>query len=184
MCADRIQYNIYTGVILNLISKEDAQNIFDDIKFEDEKWFFTNKELAKKFAELSLYFTQNFWGSKWNMSLNIHLANALKRAMELKVITEEDLFLTDDIVMQTINKNQDHIIQLNIQQCKTPLEKIPGKTYKSIFCTPKFRGIDPLVKQEGSKKIVRLSELDEMFKHYYLTVKEWCKNGFYINVLS
>ena len=184
MCADRIQYNIHTGLLLGVISKEDAKAIFDNIKFENGKWFFTDKDLAKKFAKLSVYFTQNFWGSKWNVSLDIHFANALKRAIKLKLVLISDLFLTDNVIMTRLLKNQDRILQLNIYQCKHPLEKIPGKKYKSIFFKPKFRGIDPLMRVEGSNKLVRLTSIDVMFKHYYDSVKEWCYNGFDVEILD
>lgn len=183
MCADRIQYNIYTGELLGIISSDDAKAIADNIKFEKGKWFFSDKKLAKKFADLSLYFTQNFWGSKWNTSMNIHLANALKRALDLKLITVKELFSTDDIVMNKLVKNQDHLIQLNLQQCKMPLEKIPGKKYKTESFKPKFRGIDPLIKKENGK-FVRLTKLDHMFKNHYEAVKKWCNDGFDLDILT
>lgn len=182
MCADRIQYNIHTGVLLGEISKADAEEISSDLNFKDNKWFFTNPKIAKKFADLSLYFTQNFWGAKWNTSMNIHFANALKRALKLKIITTNDLFSTDRIVMNKLIKNQDHFIQLNLQQCKQPIDKIPGKRYKKEFFTPKFRGIDPLVLIE-SGSMQRLTELDHMFRNHYEAVKKWCKDGFEIDIL-
>ncbi|MDR0744704.1 MAG: HD domain-containing protein [Holosporales bacterium] len=181
MCADRIQYNIHTGILFGKISKSEAKKLIDDISFKNGKWFFTNKQSARKFAEMSLYFTQNFWGSKWNVSLNIHLANALKRALELKIITEDELFLTDSVIMNKLIKNQDLTIQLNLQQCKKPIEHIPGKRYKTEFFKPKFRGIDPLV-LEGDK-LVRLTEIDFILKNYYEDTRNWCKNGFYVDVL-
>ena len=183
MCADRIQYNIHTGVLFRLISKYEAKKVFDNIEFKDGKWFFTKKHRAKKFAELSVYFTQNFWGAKWDISLYIHFANALKRALELKLITVDDLFSTDNIVMNKLTKNQDRIIQLNLQQCKEPLVKIHGKKYKTIFYKPKFRGIDPFVQNETGK-LVRLSKIDPLFKNYYDSVREWCEKGYELDVLE
>jgi len=184
MCADRIQYNIHTGVILKLISKKNAKRISDNVSFKDGKWFFTDEHLAKKFAELSLYFTQNFWGAKWNVSLDMHFSNALARALQLKLIKYDDLFLTDNVILNKLVKNQDHLIQLNLQQCKEPLKQIPGKDYKSVFFKPKFRGIDPLVESKSTGKLIRLSEVDQMFKHYYDSVKEWCALGYTIDILT
>ena len=182
MCADRIQYNIHTGVLLGKISQADAEKITSDLNYKDNKWFFTKPEIAKKFAELSLYFTQNFWGARWNTSMNIHFANALKRALQLKLITIKDLFSTDRIVMNKLIKNQDHLIQLNLQQCKQPIDKIPGKNYKTETFKPKFRGIDPLI-VDKSGKMHRLTQLDNMFRNHYEAVKKWCKDGFEIDIL-
>lgn len=181
MCADRIQYNIHTGVLTGKISKDDANNIVKSLDFKDGKWYFKDKESALKFAELSLYFTQNFWGAKWNTSMNIHFANALKRALSLKILTSDDMFSTDKKIMNKLTKNQDHIIQLNLQQCKEPLAPIKGCKYTKQHFTPKFRGVDPLVMQD--QKLVRLSSIDMIFKSHYDEVKSWCQAGFEIDIL-
>ena len=182
MCADRIQYNLHTGLIMGLINKQDVNDIVNDLEFKDGKWFFKDPILARKFANLSLYFTQNFWGAKWNTSMNIHFANALKRALKLNIISTKDLFSNDRIVMNKLIKNQDYLIQLNLQQCKQPVDKIVGKKYTTEKYHPKFRGIDPLVKKK-SGELVRLTEIDHMFKNSYVTVEKWCKDGFEIDIL-
>ena len=184
MCADRIQYNLHTGVLLHLLSNEEAKAIFDDINFKDGKWFFTNPKLAKKFAEVSIYFTQNFWGAKWNVSMNIHFAKALSRAIALKLIDEEEIFSTDEKILKKLLNSSDTIIQANLEQCKNPMTKNPSKVYNSIFFAPKFRGVDPLIENQKTKKLVRLSEIDTIFQYYYNTTKEYCARGFFIDVLN
>lgn len=47
LCADRIQYNIHTAVILNKISKLEAKEIVDDLKFHNGVWFLLIKILPK-----------------------------------------------------------------------------------------------------------------------------------------
>ncbi len=183
MCADRIQYNIHTGILIGKISKSEAKVIIDSLGFENKKWFFTDTNTAKKFAELALYFTQNFWGAKWNTSMNIHFANALKRALKLKILTSKDMFSTDKSVVNKLIKNQDYIIQLNLQQCIQPIFHIQGKKYKKQRFYPKFRGVDPLIKDQKGN-LVRLSDVDIMFKNHYNEVKSWCKTGFEIDILD
>ena len=182
MCADRIQYNIHTGVIMKMISENDAREIMHDLEFQNGKWFFNNKDIAKKFANLSLFFTQNFWGAKWNTTMNIHLANALKRALKLKIITHKDLFSTDKVVLDKLLSSSDDAIKLNLQQCEKPFDKMKNIEYRSEKFYPKFRGIDPLVKLKNGK-LVRLTELDAMFKNYYNEIKQWCKNGYMLDIL-
>lgn len=183
MCADRIQYNIQTGVMIGILTKKEASAIVKNLEFEGGKWFFTNPALALRFANLSLYFTQNFWGAKWNTSMNIHFANALKRALNLKIVTTKDLFSNDKIVMNKLWKNHDPIIQLNLQQCRNPIDKIPGKKYRSEKFVPKFRGIDPLIRTKTGE-LKRLSEINLIFKNSYESVKKWCQDGFEIDILE
>ena len=183
MCADRIQYNIHTGLIMKMIDKKDVKEILNNLEFKGGKWFFKDAVIARKFANLSLYFTQNFWGAKWNTTMNIHFANALKRAIKIKLISKDELFSTDDIILNKLLKSDDKIIKANLQQCDKPLNKIDGKQYTPEKFYPKFRGIDPLVKW-NSGNFVRLSEIDAMFKSNYDTIKKWCQDGYEIEILE
>jgi HD superfamily phosphohydrolase len=183
MCADRIQYNIHTGVILGRISKDEAAAMVDDVVFEDGKWAFKDPELARRFAMLSLHFTQNFWGADWNVSMNIHLGKALKRAISIGLITESDIYSTDDFVLEKILNCKDEQVKVYLKQCDQQLQKIDGKKYHTEHFVPKFRGIDPLVKREDGS-FIRLSEINQEFKKEYDSVKEWCRNGFNVHVLD
>jgi HD superfamily phosphohydrolase len=183
MCADRIQYNIHTGVILGRISQNEAAAIVQNLGYRDGKWFFTDPVLAKKFAKLSLHFTRHFWGAPWNVSMNVHLGKALKRAMHLGVITMDDLFSTDDAVLKKIRNCSDVQFKLCMQQCDQQLLEIEGQTYHNERFYSKFRGIDPLVKNENDV-LVRLTTIDPEFKAEYEEVKEWCSKGFDLRILD
>lgn len=168
---------------MKMISHKEIKEIMENLEFKDNKWFFTNLDIARKFANLSIYFTQNFWGAKWNTTMNIHFANALKRALKLKIIMKDDLFSTDEIVLKKLTKSNDRIIQLNLQQCQSPLKRLPEQKYRTEKFFPKFRGIDPLIRKKDGT-FSRLSEMDIMFKNNYDTVKQWCKDGYAIDVLA
>jgi hypothetical protein len=112
---------------------------------------------------------------------NIYLANAIKRALAIGLIKNEDLFLTDAIVLEKLMNSQDGHIQYNLEQCQTPLKKV-SRPYRQEWFRPKFRGIDPLVLV--GDKFVRLTELDFMFKNYYFAVQAWCNDGFIIDILQ
>jgi HD superfamily phosphohydrolase len=183
MCIDRIQYNIHTGVILGLISEDDANKIINNIKFEDDKFFFTDRKLAKKLADISLYLTSAFWGAEWNTSMNIHLAHALRTALHVGAVMIEELYSRDEVVMDKLLKSNNKTIQLYIQQCKNPHVKIESQQYRTEHFTPKFRGIDPLV-DDGTGKLKRLTELDIMFKNQFEVIKKRCKEGYDLELLS
>jgi hypothetical protein len=123
---------------------------------------------------------QNFYGAKWAMMQDIYLANAIKRALSIGLIANEDLFLTDTIVMEKLTNSQDKHIQESLYQCQVPLEKSSNMIYKKEWFKPKFRGIDPLVFVDG--ELVRLTKLDMLFENYYHAVKKWCDDGFEIEV--
>jgi HD superfamily phosphohydrolase len=180
MCADRIQYNIHTGLLFGIISHREARDVVADLQFNDGKWFFTNPVLAKKFATLSVRFTQEFWGAKWNVMMNIHMKNAVKRAIKLGLITGKDIFSTDDIVLDKLSSSDDEIIKLNLRRCDKHEEEVDDPSFVTEQFYPKFRGIDPLVQTESG--LVRLTEIDADFKAYYERVKGWCAKGYSLRV--
>jgi hypothetical protein len=183
ICADRLEYNIHTGIILNLISKQDAKEIIDNIRFENERWFFTNEKIAKKFADISLYCTQNFWGALWNTRANKHLARAIIRAVEIGNLTDEDLFTTDIAVLKKLKSSNDEYIKLCLQHCDEPLLEIKEKSYEIQKFKPKFRGIDPLIKNEKTGEFCRLSSLNLMFGNAFNELKKWCETGYEVKLL-
>lgn len=184
MCADRIEYNIHTGLIMKKINREDAKQIVDDLRFEGGVWFFKSLESARKFARLSVMFTKEFWGSEWNTSMNIHFAGALKRALDINLISRDELFGDDIPVLQKLENSKDRIIKKFMRQCRNILQKMKGYKYKKIHFTPKFRGVDPLVKTDGMNDFKRLSEIDDEFKRFHDDVKGWCEKGFDLYILT
>lgn len=184
ICADRIDYNIRTGVAFKIISKDEAHKIINDLQYVNKKWFFINIENAAILGKLSINFTKNFWGKKEEHSIMIHFAKALKRALKISLIYYDDLYSTDDIVFNRLADSKDSIIQLMLKQCREPVRKFSEYKYKKIKVYPKFRGIDPLVKSLHSRKMLRLTELDQEFKKEFKFVNSWCQKGYEIDILE
>ncbi|MDR0640764.1 MAG: HD domain-containing protein [Holosporales bacterium] len=182
MCADRIQYNIHTGIIMKMIKTKEAREIVGNLRFNGSKWFFLTAEIAKKFAELSVHFTREFWGAKWNVLMNVYFSNALKRAIKIGLMTMNDVFSTDAKVLNKLLKSEDEIIQTNLKLCNDPSTKVKGKRYTAQKYYPKCRGIDPLV-QTADGSLVRLSSIDASFKKKYEDLKEWCQRGYTMEIL-
>ena len=178
MCADRIQYNIHTGVIMKKITKDDAARLIKNLKFDEEKWYFQNKEDALIFGRLPLHFTKTIWGDPLNAALYHYFAKALKRAITIGLLKKEGLFFgKDQDVMNILNASKDDEIMKNLLAIGRLNESfsLVDKDFDK-YVRPKFRGIDPLIKVKG--KLTRLSNLDDDFKKSFEEVKEWCKKGY------
>ena len=178
MCADRIQYIIHTAFIMGLITKDDAVRLIKNLSFGDEKWYFNNKKDALLFARLPLILIKKIYGAPSNAALYHYFATAVKRAMDIALVKEKDLFFgTDEEVMKILKASKDGEIVKNflaIGKLKDSFELVDKNFDK--YVRPKFRGIDPLVKIKG--KLSRLSDLDEAFNKSFEEVKEWCKKGY------
>jgi len=178
MCADRIDYNIQIALIMKKITLDQAREIINSLRFENDKWFFVDPIIARNFAELSLYFTPNFWSSKFNSTSNFHFAEAIRFAVKKKLLSENDLYLTDIELLKKLEECKDDDVQIMLMQSKNPEMKISkkGYYYKKFPIIVKFRGVNPLVLTE-SDKLKRLTEIDFLFKNYYEQTKELCEKS-------
>jgi HD superfamily phosphohydrolase len=181
VCADRLEYNLFTGHLTGLLTDQDVNRILTDLHFEDGLWYFEDPWIAAQFAKLSLYFTENLWGAAWNALSNECCARAIKRALELSILTFEEIhFSYDRAILEKLQAAQDELIQEWMKKCAQPEKYFivcaPEEADYSCFC--KFRGIDPLVKMNGS--LVRLTSIDGNFAMYYRTVKNKISKGVHV----
>lgn len=185
---DRIEYNIHTGLVFGFINKQEIEQMLNHLKCENGVWFFTSAKYARQFADMPLYFTQNFWGSAENHALNIWFKRVLKRALELEILTFDDIhFKTDQYALDKVVASKDRLIRKEMDKCLNPdkyyaiISADSGQEY-DLITYPKFRGIDPLVKQKD--KLVLLTDIDPVFKKEFHRVKRAMKNGVRIKCLG
>ncbi|MCX7338660.1 MAG: phosphohydrolase [Alphaproteobacteria bacterium] len=187
MCADRIEYNLHTGLLFNKITAEEIQDVIKDLRFDGKKWFFIDTKSALKLANLSLDFTKDFWGSDWNMVFNYYFSQILEKAISLGLIKDKSVrFGTDMKIFNVLVSSKDPYIQARMEACRairtphTAFERISGDGSYDMYFKPKFRGIDPLVKV--GTQLVRLSELDPTFAQSYSDIKDYCEKGFKVTL--
>lgn len=184
LCADRIEYLLHTSLILGKITKEDIKKVVSDLKYQNNTWFFTNVDSAKKIAFLSLYLTEEIYGAPWNYVLYYWSAEFLKRALRLKLITVDDIHFGRDkeILIKLINCS-DVIIKNIFNKCKNPAPyyKVVSKGY-DLIANPKFRGVDPFVLIDG--KLILLSHFDKKFKEKFECLRSKIKNGIKIKFIK
>ena len=173
MCADRIGYNIRTGFVFKLLTRQDIDFIVSKLHFEKGRWYFSDVMAAKKFAYLPLKFTETFWGSSDNFLAYYLTSKILKRAFFLRHLTKDDMhFGTDAGVLKKLEDCHDPEIDdliANAQDLKKAYEVLQDNSYEKpdYFPKPKFRGIDPWIKLKGSHKFKRLSKIDIEFSKEY-----------------
>lgn len=182
MCADRIEYNIHTGLVYHRLSAQDVQRLVDDLRFDGSSWYFKTIDSAIILGSLSLDFTKDIWGAPWNMVMYDHFKDAIKRAMDIHLMTQDDFLLgTDQIIMDRLRACDDEIIQKKMDLCsrvKSTFSLVGCHDRFDAFFKPKFRGMDPLVEHQG--QLHRLSFLSASFKEKYDSVQAWCASGFYV----
>lgn len=183
ICADRLEYLLYGAYIEEKLSVRDIRAILDCVGFENGKWFFSNVQAARRVADVMTYFMgEDSWGSIWCAVASRWAAQALTRAVEINLLTFDDIhFSTDSVVWNQLCCSDDSIIQElvdKILHCKSCFKRGSAQAH-DIHFVQKFRAINPLIKQEdGTFK--RLTELDPFYAAQVQKMKKEVEEGAYI----
>ena len=192
LCADRIQYNYHTGYIDGLISAEHVKKGYKHLHFEDGVWFFDNAEDAARLARISLYETIHLWGAAWNLLTYDWTAQAMRRAMNIGLITVDDIHydVQDDQMWEILIRADDPMIKYmmhRVQHYQDQFSLISEEQFGALSndhgipCQNiqfKFRGVDPFV--QTKKGLKRLTEIDTLFAQEYNETKIQAKKGWFI----
>lgn len=179
VCADRLEYNLQGGLLTGMMTEDEVMELVRDAQFDGEKWYFTNSRLAAKLGEASLYNTKYVWGGVDTHIIDVWAAEALQRALDIKLLTLDDVhFSTDDVVWKKLHDSTDVEIAGIMQKLKEH-----KKRFKHVALADadyvlfiKCRGINPYIKlADGSFK--RLDECEEQYKVSYDLMKNELKAG-------
>lgn len=182
LCADRLEYNLRGGVIAGLLAEDEIESILQHLQFKDEQWFFTDVAVAAKFSKISLYLTEHEWGSPENDLVYSWAAKAVQRALELQVVTFDEVhFSTDDIIWERLTNATDQVIKDYLHKAinyKEQFSVVADVNNADRIVRTKFRGINPWVLVNGEFK--RLVDLDAVFAKEYGRVKSLTEKGWAI----
>lgn len=181
ICADRLEYILRGGVLENKLDENEVNEILDAIRFENDSWFFVDVELAKKFARVSLYLTENLFASAVDMVANEFMASMLHRAISISLLNINDIhFGCDDEIWYKLANSEDEIIKKYLAKLHN-LEKsfeIGTQENYNLYIKCKFRGVDPIIKTACGLK--RLTAIDEEYQKEYIKLQDKIKEGLYL----
>lgn len=183
ICADRLEYNLFGGFLENLLTIEDINNILENLKFEDKRWFFTDIDIANKFADITIYLSKYRWADPKTIVINTLTVNLLKKALEIKLINIEDILYGSDsqIWFRLINSDNNLIKkELNKLLNFRSYYQVNNKDF-DICLKPKCRAVDPFIKLDNN--FFRLSEVDEKYKLKLEEIKKYVSSGIYIKLI-
>lgn len=185
LCVDRLEYNLYGGYLEGLLTKDDIGFIIDSLSYKDKQWIFDNAYAARLFADVTLHLTTEIWCADWNCFVYHEMAQLLKRAYDVGIITHNDLIFSDDAtIWTTVSASSDPIIQQQIERIMHHRRYFTaGESENCDYTTQgKFRWIDPLVMTDSDPEL--LSILDQSFTEYITAMKERFKEPHYIKYVA
>lgn len=186
LCADRIDYNIQGAYYQGFLTYEEAQLIFKDLRFINNRWISTHLELMKKLTQFSLFMTQDCWGSPTNYVTSRWLADAILRGIDIGCISYAELhFGTDQVIWDKLVLQKDPIIEKKMTMVMNPqvyFSIVDSCEEADFIVKSKFRGIDPWVVSDS--QCSRITLIDDILAEEYEKVKQIMGKGWPIKILS
>lgn len=186
LCVDRLEYNLYGGLIDNILSQPEIKNIICSLSWNNNNFIFTDPECAKKFAITSIKLSVHNWCDPTNSFIYQETATMLSYALEKNIINSNDFHFSDDeTVWHILYSTDDPHIQKHIHHLKQHLLYFypSSESNYDLAIETKFRGVDPLV-QTATGEIKKLSEVDAEFAEYFTHAKTHCTKCSYIKKIA
>lgn len=161
LCADRIDYSLRNGFHYRAADKESINYFMDNLYVQNGNWIFKNYESAKRFAEYFLKMNRIYYSDLNSATMFRTVGDALKHALKKKYIDEEDLYTTDNQVLDKIKSHLEEDEKLKIlfnrMDGKIKVENNHEDYEARVFC--KSRVVNPLCKYND--KVLRVSDIDK-----------------------
>lgn len=178
LCADRIDYNIQGAYFQGFLTKREAVELYEDLRFVDGKWVSIRTDLLTKLARFSLFMTQDCWGSACNSVMSRWLADAMIKGLDIGLLSWNEIhFGIDEDVWDKLIASQDGPIRERMERLFKPNDyyKKVKPEEADLIIRFRCRGVDPWVIHEG--QIVRLTSLDRELAQEFEAVKEAAARG-------
>jgi hypothetical protein len=160
LCADRIDYSFRTAIIFGELGEQEKEQLLGKLTTQDNAWVFKDFESAKKYAELFSTLNTAYYTGLPSAVMFRAVGDCLKYALQKGYVSENDLYTTDNVVLEKVQKflDKDEKLQLLWERMnnKVKVSNNPDNYDAQVFC--KSRVVDPLFKENGTIK--RVSEAE------------------------
>ncbi|MFA6184983.1 MAG: HD domain-containing protein [Candidatus Shapirobacteria bacterium] len=163
---DRWDYFMRDGYTIGFLPKSIIDIFLSEIFEKENVFYFKDLKLASTFAILFVNFSRLIWLDPTSHGSFFLIAEAIKLALDDKLITEEDFFTDDEFLLVKLKSSKN----IKIKQLLDRLS--PGKEFvyedecnAEFFGPNKPRFVDPLVENDG--KLTRVSELVPSLKFFF-----------------
>ncbi|QKQ98554.1 HD domain-containing protein [Candidatus Nanohaloarchaea archaeon] len=177
LCADRIDYFLRDSKV---VGGKDIQGLLEGLTVEDNKFVLEDEGVGERFARRFIQADRQWWAEPKEVAINEIFAQALRRAMDIDLIDEEDLFKTDEEVLEILRESDDEKIQEKLETLDEGFEvELDWDDYDFLVET-KARFVDPEVKENG--ELTRVTNVSREIGHMIEEHKEEVEEGYHIKI--
>lgn len=163
---DRWDYFMRDGYMFGLLPKQTIKLFLKSIKEKNAQFYFEDLHVASLFAMMFIACDRLIWLDPTSHGSFYLLADVLQYAVQAGILTEKDLFKTDQDVLDILQAAHDERIDGLLDRLQ------PGKEFEyttedsaEYYGRNKPRFVDPLIEQDGELK--RVSEIVPSVRGYF-----------------
>ena len=163
ICADRLDYTLRDLFKAGLINKETVDRVLKGLTIEDGLIVAKNESTASEVMDLFFTLNKEVFFDKESEGVKMLMKDILSRGLEEGVISEEDLFKTDQEVMDKLGEHRE--LRQKIQGIKNgvTVEENGGEGLK---VTRKHRIVDPKIQGTGNRLTEIEPEAEKRFEEF------------------
>ncbi|MCP4358922.1 MAG: HD domain-containing protein [Chloroflexi bacterium] len=164
LCADRIDYFLRDAIGLGLADQVDIDFVLQSLIVTDGRIVTNNLQAAQWLAYTFLQADDASWSNFREVGLYEVTAQAIRRGLEIGLITTEDFWLTDEPFWAKLQASDDVHLQKWLALISADTQFVWDEVNPTFRVSTKLRAIDPDVVVEG---VLRpLSSLDPDFAQH------------------
>lgn len=178
LCADRIDYflrdiKVHKGV--------EVEPFLDALTVHENEFMLDDKDVAEEYAFYFIQMDRDGWASPKEVAVNELFAKIIRRAFDIDLLTEEELFENDEYVYSKISESSDEKIQELLDTLNSDFEVELGADDPDVKSVTKARFIDPHVVTDDG--VVRVTDYSEALEKEIEEHKEEVRSGYRINLI-
>lgn len=162
LCADRLDYFLRDSLDLGLASLQQVHQALHHLQVHQGHIVVGDIRTARWMAETFIAADQSSWANFREVGIYELAAQAIRRALDLGVINDQDLWGTDQPAWQKLQACSDGEIQRLVSLVAPATRFIWDEKQPTFWVSTKLRTIDPPVLINGI--IRRLSEIEPAFE--------------------
>lgn len=170
LCADRLDYFLRDSYDLGLASLEQIRSAVSHLVVHGGRIMVDDLDTARWLAYTFIQADDSSWSDFREVGLYELTAQAIRRAMNLGTLEDDDLWTTDAQAWAKLQKAEDAELRTLLRAISPETTFVWDESDPHFCVSTKIRTIDPDVLVEG--EVQRLSELDPDYRFFRLAYLE------------
>jgi uncharacterized protein len=162
LCADRLDYFLRDGSGLGVMGPADVRAVRDHLVVRDGRMAVDDIGVARLLGERFMAADDASWSNPHELVLYELAARAIRAALDHGVVTDEELWGTDEPLWAHLRRCDDAEVSRWVRLTERRPEFVTDLTTPTIRIRPKVRAIDPDVATPDGMR--PLSALDDEFR--------------------